>query len=244
MLRGIGISASQLAVGAQRLKILGANLSNVDTPGYVQDLAAQQSFDELYLNRLDAGSAPVGALDLASVPTRPGVDLATGPIEQTDRPLDLAITGPGFFSVQSPDGVLYTRRGTFRQDLQGRLVSLEGWPVLGQRGPITATGPLAVSPNGTVSSNGQAVDQLRVVTFGAGVALDHRAGTYVAPSDGAPTIAANPDVMSGALEGSNVDVTATMTDILAATRSYQLAQRAIVTQDTALQKLIETTNGR
>lgn len=243
MLRGIGIGASQLATEAQRLKSIGANLANSDTPGYCQDVVGQQAFDSIYLSRLDAQSSGVGGVDLATVPSRPTVDLTSGPIEATQRPLDVAISGSGFFAVQAPDGVRYTRRGSFHQDAQGRLVSLEGWPVLGQNGPITAAGPLQIGPSGDVSSGGQVVGRLQVVQFGPGAALDRLPGTYLVPTSGAPSAVATPDLMPGYLEGSNVDLTTSMTDLVAATRSYQFTQRAIVTEDGALEKLIEATNG-
>jgi flagellar basal-body rod protein FlgG len=244
VLRGIGIGASQLAVQSERLKSISSNLANADTPGYAQDQVAQQGFDEILLSRLDAGRSRVGGMDLATVPARPTIDLQSGPIEATERPLDVAISGSGFFAVQSPSGVQYTRRGAFHQDAQGQLVSLEGWPVLGQKGPITAAGPMRISPSGDVVANGQAVDRLQVVQFAPSVAFDRQAGTYLVPTAGAPAAVASPHVMSGYLEGSNVDLTSAMTDLVAATRSYQVAQRAIVTQDNALQTLIQAAKGQ
>lgn len=244
MLRGIGIATSQIVAQSQRLKALGANLANADTPGYVQDRVSQQSFEGLYLDRIDGGQSPVGPIDLGPVLTRPEVDLSAGPTEPTGRPLDVAISGTGFFAVQAPDGVRYTRRGAFHQDAQGRLVSSEGWPVQGEKGPVAAKGPLEIADTGDVISNGAVVGRLKVVAFAAGAALDRRDGTYVVPTGKAPTPVQSPQLVSGYLEGSNVDLTTTMTDVIAATRSYQLAQRALVTEDTASQRLIEDVNGR
>jgi flagellar basal-body rod protein FlgG len=244
MLRGVATATSQLIAQGLRLKALAANLANVDSPGYRQDQLTEQSFDDIFLARLDQVSQQVGTLSLGTEMSAPIVDLSQGPLESTGRGLDLAISGPGLFAVQSPGGVEYTRRGAFHQDASGRLVSLEGWSVLGQRGPIAANGPLSVTSTGDVVAGGRIIDRLQIANLPAGAALSRRDGTYVVPeaTDTPVGTVATPQVMAGYLEGSNVDLTSTMTDLLAATRSYQAAQQALTSQDTALSHLIDETN--
>jgi flagellar basal-body rod protein FlgF len=245
MLRGVAIATSQLVAQNLRLETLAANLADVDTPGYRQDRIEEQAFSRLLLDRIGAGEATIGGLDIASVMSRPTVDLTPGPIDATDRPLDVAITGDGFFVVQAPDGLRYTRRGAFRLDGQGQLTSLEGWPVLGQTGPLRAAGPVSILPTGEVTAGGQVLGRLQIVTFPPGTAFDRRDGTYLVPAGGAAgQVVANPRLLPGHLEGSNVDLATTMTDVIAATRSYQAAQKALVTEDDALGRLIDQVNAR
>ena len=244
MLRGIAIATSELLAQSQRLDTIASNLAEVDTPGYRADRMTEQTFRQLYLDRIDQGATAVGPLELGPVMSRPDIDLTPGPVEETGRPLDVALTGQGFFVVQTPNGERYTRRGAFHQDAAGRLVSLEGWPVLGQNGPISASGPLSIGPSGQVLSGSQVVGRLRVVGFPAGTQFTREAGTYLAAEQGGTAQPLpNAGLLPGHLEGSNVDLTTTMTDLIAASRLYQAAQRALSTQDQALGRLIEQTNG-
>lgn len=240
MLRGVAISTSELQAQSLRLQTLAANLANVDTPGYRQDQVVSQTFEQLLLDRLGKDAETVGSLELATVLSRPTIDLTPGPVESTGRALDVALTGPGFFVVQAPDGLRYTRHGAFRQDAEGRLVSIEGWPVLGQNGPIAAQDPLRIDSSGRVLADDQAVGQLQVVTFAPETVLARRDGTYLVPEeDGAGTPVAEPEILAGYIEGSNVDLTTTMTELMAATRAYQAAQRALLAHDETLTRLIQ-----
>jgi flagellar basal-body rod protein FlgF len=239
MLRGIATATAQLLAQSTRIDVLAANLAAVDTPGYRADRMTEQTFAALLLNRIDQSHNAVGTLEIGPVNSRPTVDLSAGPVEQTNRALDVAITGDGFFVVQAPDGVRYTRRGTFSQDSTGRLVSLEGWPVLGQQGPIAGPGPLQITPDGQVISRGRPIGRLRIVGFPRGTEFTRAGGTYLVPPPGtAGQQVASPGLLPGYLEGSNVDLTTTMTDLISASRSYEAAQRALTTQDNALGRLI------
>lgn len=245
MLRGIATATAQLLAQSKRIDILAANLAEVDTPGYRADRMTEQTFAELLLDRIDRAQSSVGTLEIGPVLSRPTVDLSAGPVEQTNRALDVALTGDGFFVVQAPDGLRYTRRGAFSQDAAGRLVSLEGWPVLGQQGPIAGPGPLKIGPDGQVLADGRPIGRLQIVTFPAGTEFARVGGTYLAPPAGtAVQQVASPSLLPGYLEGSNVDLTTTMTDLIAASRSYEAAQRALVTQDDALGRLISEIDQR
>jgi len=245
MLRGVAVATSQLLAQSKRLETLAANLAEVDTPGYRQDQISEQTFSELLVERISRDPAVVGPLGLGSVMSRPNVDLSAGPIDPTDRPLDVALTGPGFFAVQAPDGLRYTRRGAFQQDGNGQLTSLEGWPVLGVAGPIRGKDKLSILPTGEVRSGDQVVGRLRIVDFPKGTEFDRPGGTYLVPTAGSVgQTEANSELLVGHLEGSNVDLTSTMTGVIAATRSYQAAQKALVTEDNALDRLIQEVNQR
>ncbi len=245
MLRGIATATAQLLAQSKRIDILAANLAEVDTPGYRADQMTEQTFAQLLLDRIDQTQSSVGTLQIGPVISRPTVDLSAGPVDQTNRALDVAITGDGFFVVQGPDGPRYTRRGAFSQDSAGRLVSVDGWPVLGHQGPIAGPGPLKIDPDGLVLSNGRPIDRLQVVTFPSGTEFARAGGTCLVPPPG--TVGqqvALPVLLPGYLEGSNMDLTTTVTDLISASRSYQAAQRALMTQDNALGRLISEIDQR
>jgi len=243
MLRGVGIGASQLAAEDVRLQMLSNNLAQVDTPGYCQDQSSEKTFADMLMSRIGRNQTTIGPVDLSAAMGQPSIDLAPGPIDPTGRPLDLAASDGGFFAVQAPDGVRYTRRGSFHQDGQGRLVSLEGWPVLGQNGPIAGAGPLAISPTGQVSSGGKTIDTLRIVNFPNNATLIRKDDTYLVPAAGTTVQAVNsPNVLTGSLAGSNVDLSTSITNLMAAARSYQVAEQAVNTEDGALSQLIDQVN--
>ena len=100
------------------------------------------------------------------------LDLGQGSLEHSGNPLDLAIEGAGFFSAQTKAGTLYTRNGSFRVSATGQLMTSAGDPVLGMSGIITLpNGPVAISPDGTVSVNGAVVAKLRIVEFASGTEI-------------------------------------------------------------------------
>jgi flagellar basal-body rod protein FlgF len=100
----------------------------------------------------------------------PAVSLCTsfrqGPLIETSGQLDLSIEGPGFFSTLINDNIQYTRNGRFRVDSYGYLVTQDGYPVLGQSGPISPVASRKSDwPQGDVGVHGQEVDRLVIVGF-------------------------------------------------------------------------------
>src|SRR5439155_19953498 len=89
-------------------------------------------------------------------------DLRAGALRQTNKETDLALSGPGFFSVQGPNEVLYTRAGNFGRQADGSLVTSDGFRVMGLKGPIAlpTRGSLEVQPTGDVYVDGHFIDRL------------------------------------------------------------------------------------
>src|SRR3712207_2739396 len=144
MERGLYIAASGMLAEMVRQGQLANDLSNASTPGYKADRSSQRSFGELLLNNSVTGQ-PVGTLGLGARIEGITTDLSPGPIRDTGEPLDLAVVGEGFFGVQTPQGVRYTRNGQFTADGNGNLVTREGYQVLGRNG-----GPVRVGADGRV----------------------------------------------------------------------------------------------
>src|SRR5205807_493753 len=96
------------------------------------------------------------------------VDFRPGALQHTGAPLDLAIDGNDFFTLQGPDGPLYTRNGTFRLNPQGQIVSQGGYPLQGTGGPITipsGAADITVARDGGVSAGGQPIGRIQLARF-------------------------------------------------------------------------------
>ena len=163
------------------------------------------------------------------------IDFTQGSLQQTDRSLDMALEGPGFFTVQTPDGLRYTRDGGFTRDALGRVTTGEGHLVLGVDGnPIQIPrGKLTARADGTLSVDGAEIGQLAIVEFTVDQPL-RKVGSnqFVARNEGdAPRAATGTAVRQGAIEASNVDMAGAQTTMMELQRAYQAAQRLIQYQD-------------
>ena len=109
----------------------------------------------------------------------PRTDFSQGNLQQTGNPLDLAMEGSGFFAVQAPNGVQYTRNGNFHLTKTGALVTAQGFPVLGDKGAITLPqGDAEIGPSGAISVDGVVAGQLKLVDFDSSVPLTSLGNAY------------------------------------------------------------------
>lgn len=236
MIRSVYEAAAAMMAQMARQLMISDNLSNATTPGYKQETGNIDDFQQMLLNRI-AGSdiSPIGDLSTAVRLDNPGTDLSQGSLVETGNPLDLAIAGNALFAIQTPDGVQYTRDGTFHLDPNRQLVTSDGLPVLGVNGPLTLPqGTVRVETDGTVRVDNTIVGQLQLVEFPSDAAIQ-RVGNNRFAIDGQGTRSQTAGVSQGFLEQSNVDVTQAMVDMLAAARSYALAQRVLQLSDSSLQ---------
>jgi flagellar basal-body rod protein FlgG len=216
MIDALSASTGAMLAQMQRLDAVANDVANVDTDGYKSTASA------------------VGA-EISPNP-------AQGPLEQTDRPLDLAIEGSGYFQVQRPNGqVAVTRAGTFQLDSQGRLVTPSGDPLVPSLQLPAGIDPSAVSvaSDGTVAANGAPVGRIRLVTVPAPAGL-------IANGDGtlSPTAASGPvrpaggSIQQGFVEGSNVDLADSMVGMIVAQRSFEAAASSFRTADETFTSLL------
>jgi len=206
------------------LDMAANNLANTSTTGF----RAQNTTFESVLAR--AGAQTGRLASQFGVAQAPVVDLTQGNLETTGNPLDIAIEGPGFFAIQTKDGVRYTRAGSFRLSSTGRLITSAGDAVLGEQGPIQlANGSMTVSGDGTISINGALAGKLRVVEFAPGTPLTNcGASNYSAPQ-AAATAATRSKLHQGKLESSNVNPVAGAVGLIAIQRHAEMLQRALAT---------------
>lgn len=215
-----------LAAQEQALELVAHNLANLSTSGY---RGQQMTFRSLLAGNSIVTASPVNmAVNNFGVLNGTRLDLTSGSLEPTGNPLDAAIAGPGFFAVQSGQGVLYTRAGSFHVAGTGQLVTADGDFVLGQLGAITLpNGSVAISSDGTISVDGNVVDRLNLAEFPPGTNLTAvGASSYSAPP-GAATPAVESTVRQGMIEGSNVSAIDGVVQLITVQRNTELLSRAM-----------------
>jgi flagellar basal-body rod protein FlgF len=218
-------AASGMQARMESLEMLANNLANVETAGYKAD----HEFYGLYTGD-DASSDPqTGDVSTLPVIETQWTDLAQGVIRQTANPLDFAIDGDGMFAVQTPEGVRYTRNGSFRLDRAGALVMIDGSSVRAQGGGqivLQPEMPVQVLPDGTVQQGGQVVAQMELVSFDQG-AVDKMGLNYFAPMAGAKSKPATGVVLQGKIEQSNVGSAESSIRLVAIMRQFEMLQKAM-----------------
>jgi flagellar basal-body rod protein FlgF len=156
-------------------------------------------------------------------------DFRPGALQRSDNPLDFALTGDGFFTVQTPQGPAYTRDGRFQLDPNGRLVTRDGRPVLDGAGQpvvldLTQGEPL-VGKDGTITQNGQTVAQMGLAAFQRPGALDKVGDNLWRATIEQPGQATTAEVVQGMTEGSNVVAVSELTRIMEISRAFESASR-------------------
>lgn len=243
MIRGIYIAATGMLTQRKKMNVLVNNIVNADTYGYKSDKLISRSFDEMLLERLDAAdaasdSSQIGGLGYGIHADEVYTTFQQGSLDQTGLSTDLAITGDGFFEVQTPDGLRYTRNGNFTV-ADGYLVTAEGYRVMGKSGPIQIEeGEFIVAEDGTITAGDQEVGQLRIVKFEDMDALSKQGNCYFVNSGANPQEDDASVVNQGYLETSDVNLADTMVEIIKVSRLYEANQRIVTAIDETLQKAV------
>lgn len=243
-MRGLYLAEGAMLVQQAQLQVISNNLANLRTTGFKRDHAVETSFAEWMIHELRPapGTAARGTLHpigsaAHNVATQETVtSFFQGPLEVTDRSLDFALVGNGFFQVQGLDGVLYTRNGRFNINEEGTLVTAEGYEVLGDGGPLQlGSEEVKVLSDGSLFVDGAQVGTLQIAVFGPD-ALMEKFGYNYFTTDAAEDGEADYEVLNGFLEGSNVSLIREMTAMMAVRRTYEAAQKIMITYDQILNK--------
>lgn len=170
-------------------------------------------------------------------------DFSQGSFETTGNQFDLAISGEGYFMVDTPQGQRYTRAGNFYRSATGRLVNVNGYNVLDNRGrpiniPDEAT-TIIVGPTGNITTDGNFVARLGLFQFEGGNRAVLKQGDNLYRPNGNPRrINGTGEIQQGVLERSNTNIVSEMVNLIANYRAYEANSRAVVTQDTMLEKSV------
>jgi flagellar basal-body rod protein FlgG len=238
MLEGMYTAAAGMAAQQTRLDAVSNDLANVDTTGYKHTRVAFR--DLVYDSAQGYGAAKGVTIGAGSAATVLGRSVEQGGMQSTNRSLDVAVNGPGYLQVKLADGrTALTRDGNLQSDAQGRLMLHTGQlveppiklPAGGDPAKVT------IGADGTVNLDGAKLGQLKLVDVPAPGALQGGPdNTFVATkgSGGIRAAAPGTGVQQGVLEGSNVDTAQAMTDMIEAQRAFQMASKAITTQDQIL----------
>ena len=231
------IAASGLRARMESLDLLANNIANASTGGY----KAAREFYSLYVAPEAAGNDSVSTMPLIE---RPWVDHAQGALYSTGNPLDVALSGKGFFAVNGPSGPLYTRNGNFRLAVDGKLTSPDGYPVRDSQGaPLTlqATRPLEISSDGTVTQDGVVAGKLEIVDFTSTGGLSKQGSNYFRVNDPAalPAAPSATSVEQGHLESSNTGTAESAVRLVSVMRQFEMLQKAVTLGTEMNKKAIE-----
>jgi flagellar basal-body rod protein FlgF len=221
----------------QALDTAASNLANAQTPGY----RAEREFFRSVLLGPDALESQLGqALNNFGLLGGDRLSMAQGSLEQTGNPFDLAIEGQGFFSIQTANGIRYTRDGSFHRSRSGQLVTAAGEPVLSTSNQVISVPPgeVSVGSDGALSVNGGVVASVGVFSFSHGDELTPEgANRYVAPKSVVPIVTKDASVHQGAIEQANQDVVEGTVDLIAMQRQAEMMQRALTVFHTEFNKI-------
>jgi flagellar basal-body rod protein FlgF len=229
---GFYAAVTGLVSRADALDVLANNLANASTTGY----KAQHEFYQALTTANNAGLNPLNqAINNYGILGGAEIDLRAGSIERTGNQLDVALEGSGFLTVQTTSGIRYTRNGSLHVGPNGELLTDAGDKVLAvppnpKSGPvpiILPDGPISISPDGTISSQGAVVAQLNLVAFPQGTALTSQGASYFAAPEGTGQPASSVAVRQGALEASNYNPIQGTVDLITLQRHAQLLERAL-----------------
>jgi flagellar basal-body rod protein FlgF len=229
--------ALYIAMSAAKNNMLGQairanNLANVNTTGFRSDFEQARSMGVYH-----GDGMPTRVFALTETPQ---TDFSEGALIQTGRDLDVAIKGQGFIAVQSADGrEAYTRAGSLYVDSAGVLRTGNNLPVMGNAGPmaIPEFQKLEIGQDGIVSivAKGEApdalvqIDQIKLVSPDESTLKKGKDGLLYAEED--VEIDINAKVVSGFLEGSNVNPVNELTHILTLARQYEMSIKLMKTTE-------------
>jgi len=224
MLENINLSMEGMSSLIYLQEVIANNLANVNTVGFKRE----RFFPEV--------------LSDASIQAETNCEEITifdqGPLRETKNSLDMAIEGEGFFTIQTPEGIRYTRNGSFKLNFMGQLGMDENALVMGESGPIEVTGEITVNGRGEIYQKGEMIDRLRIVTFERPYPIK-KAGynLFVPEEDQVDEIEVeDARIMQGFVEESNVEPIKEMVNMLSLFRFFEAGQKTLTTYDEMLDK--------
>ena len=257
-MRSLNIAATGMLAQQLNVEVISNNIANMNTTGFKRQRAEFQ--DLLYQNqrRVGSTSSDTGTVVPSGVQVGLGVKTASvymiteqGNLVSTENTLDLAISGPGFFSVQLPSGeTAYTRAGSFQLSATGEIVNADGYavnpgvtiPANATDVTINASGQVLVKIDGQVNQTN--VGQLQLATFPNAAGLEAKGDNLFletassgTATTGNPAAAGFGNLIQGFLETSNVNTVAEITNLITAQRAYEMNSKVIQTSDEMLNSI-------
>lgn len=250
MIYGLYLSAQGAESQALRQAVLANNLANAQTAAFKADYPVFQAHPPFDVQHEEPADVPetindqTGGVSLAATVT----NFTQGPLTITNRPLDVAIVGPGYFQVGTPGSPALTRNGQFTLDADGRLVTQEGFAVHDASGqPIVIPdefGEVAISGDGMISATDSAGVRVPFGQLGIFEPNDVRmmvkeGNSFYRPLNGVKQ-AVNGQVRQRILEQSNADPVHGMVDLIETSRAFEMNLNLVKYQDEMLGQLIQS----
>ena len=259
-MKALHIAASGMMAQELNVELISNNIANMRTTGFKRQRADFQ--DLLYQNLRQVGSQASDAGNVLPTGVQIGSGVRTaatprimsqGTVESTEKELDIAIRGEGFFRILLPDGrTAYTRDGSFERDATGQIVTANGYtldPAITV--PVNATG-LTISPQGAVSAvvgtatTATVLGQIQIARFVNKTGLEAIGDNLFleTASSGAAQLA-NPgdeaygQLLQNHLEIANVNPVSEISDLIAAQRAYEMNSRVIRAADEMMSATIQ-----
>lgn len=239
-------AASALNANARWQEVISENLASSGIPGYKKQDISFAAVAAGLMPSTATGAPQPSALTRATAST----SFAPGEMRMTSVKTDLAIEGAGFFAVQMANGTTaYTRDGEFKINAQGQLTTKQGYPVLGDGGPIQLDlndpAAITISATGEVSQGTDLRANLRVVDFQQPELLTQAGAGYFLAQH--PRLAAfdvaQPSIRQGFLEGANTTSVLEMANLITVMRAFEANQKVVQLQDERMSRAISELAG-
>jgi flagellar basal-body rod protein FlgG len=231
MIEGLFTSSKNLYSKVQNMDIVANNLANLNTTGFKRELP----FSEIIARYNDENIKQL-------------TDFTQGTLLSTNNPLDLALTGDGFFTLETPSGNEYTKKGQFQINEEGYLVNEQGNKVLGESGPISLSGveldednKITVSKDGTIKIGDKIIDELQIVKLNESGPLIRKQGLNFGTETGTYVEAEKEtyEVHQGYVEESNVNPVLEMQAMININKEFESTQKVISAIDQSLAKVVD-----
>lgn len=259
-MRSLDIGATGMFAQQTNVDVISNNIANMTTAGFKRQRADFKDLIYQNIQRPGAQSSTVGTIAPTGLQLGLGVRVNSvyrlheqGPIQMTENPLDLALTGDGFFQIQMPDGdTAYTRDGVFQINQDGEIVDTRGFPLEPSITVPAETLSITINQSGEVlaqvdgQSAMQNLGQIQLATFVNPAGLEAIGDNLFLETEGSGTpVTGNPgeenfaSIRQGAIESSNVNVVEEITKLITAQRAYEMNSNVIRTSDEMLQTVTQ-----
>jgi len=251
LIRGLYTAGAGMMLQMARQDVVANNLANVNTSGFKKNTAVAKAFPDMLISRLGECKEDlqkqlkvqppvvIGRLGTGASISGIYTDFDNNNLKKTDSPCDLAITGAGYFVVQTPEGQRFTRCGEFKINSEGILTTNSGYPVLDSNdSPITIEGEFLIDEQGNISIDGENIARLKIVNFNDLQILE-RLGHNLLNSPEEPMVVERPEILQGYIEQSNVNAVKEMVTLISVVRAYESLQKMVQAEDETIGQAIE-----
>lgn len=229
MIDGLYKAAAGLEAYAKNQEVIASNLANASTIGFKKGV-------------VDFKTVLDGVNNAEKFEAGVSVDFTKGSLQHTGNSLDMAIEGKGFFTIETEQGLRFTRNGRFLLSAEGELITSGGGKLMGTGGPIVLSkrgSDIEIDADGNIKINNKAAGELMISSFeDLSKLIPTGNSLYMASEDAEQALDVNSKVRQGYLEKSNVNIVSEMVNMIENMRSHEASTKLIKVIGSAIEKLI------